>query len=98
MAYDFPHRWSPLAIALIALMAGACAGTKLQNNTGTGASSGGGGSGTPGTGGSLSTGSGNAGGACQQYEMNFVRQTPSVFVLVDRSGSEFTNDTTGTYF
>ena len=39
---------------------------------------------------------GNDAAACQMLE--FDAKTPSVFVLVDRSGSEFTNSTSGTYF
>jgi hypothetical protein len=35
---------------------------------------------------------------CQPSSISFVMETPSVFVLADRSGSEFTTATTGLYF
>jgi hypothetical protein len=86
-----------------------CAGTKGNDSTGGGGSGGsstghGGSSGGSGGGGAGGVGAvgGNAGdvggdaAACQTLE--FDAKTPSVFVLVDRSGSEFTNSTTGTYF
>ena len=36
--------------------------------------------------------------ACQMATVKFTPKIPTVFVLVDRSGSEFTDATTGTYF
>ncbi len=36
--------------------------------------------------------------ACQQKDVTFTPQTPTVFILVDKSGSEFISATTGTFF
>jgi hypothetical protein len=81
------------------------------SGTGSGGSSANGGSsGNPGQGGSSSgsggtsspSGSGGSGtgmdGGCYQATETFLPTTPTVFVLVDRSGSEFMNSTTGNYF
>jgi hypothetical protein len=94
------------------LVAGCTAGVKSSlggggaggNGSGTGGAAGTSGPGTGGT-----TGAGNLAGtfappppsdagACQQYDVMFTPKTPTVFVLVDRSGSEFTDATTGTFF
>src|SRR5262249_17511914 len=52
------------------------------------------------TGSSGSTGNTDAGTdmVCQMAEINWVPQIPTVFILVDRSGSEFTDMTTGVFF
>jgi hypothetical protein len=80
-------------------------GSNGGGNTGSGASSGGaghGGSTGSGSGGNNSSGSGGGsgsdGGGCYQAMEVFNPQTPSVYVLVDRSGSEFQNATMGDYF
>jgi hypothetical protein len=55
---------------------------------------------TSGSGGDTST-AGDAAvtdAACQMATVKFTPKIPTVFVLVDRSGSEFTDATTGTYF
>jgi len=66
--------------------------------------------GTNGTGVAGTTGSGTAGttgsgvdasvsdAACQSASYTFAPKIPTVFILVDRSGSEFTDATTGTFF
>ncbi|MES1208385.1 MAG: vWA domain-containing protein, partial [Pseudomonadota bacterium] len=36
--------------------------------------------------------------ACQQKDVTFTPQTPTVFILVDKSGSGFLTETTGTFF
>jgi len=54
-----------------------------------------------GSGGDMSTSGGDAAvtdAACQMATVMFTPKIPTVFVLVDRSGSEFTDATTGTYF
>jgi len=59
-----------------------------------------GGTTTSGSGGDMST-AGDAAvtdAACQMATVKFTPKIPTVFVLVDRSGSEFTDATTGTYF
>lgn len=94
-----------VSLALTALASSiGCAGTRKPagsgNGTGNGGSlgsgSGGSGSGTGGRGGSL--GSGNGGisgsgsggsGACQTGEFTFAPKVPSVYLVVDRSGSMF---------
>jgi hypothetical protein len=87
-------------LALAALAAAACAGTRKPAGGGAGTGgSGSSGSGT-GTGGSSTTGSGSGGSsgsgsggssgkACQMFTINFEPKVPTVFVLVDRSGSMF---------
>jgi hypothetical protein len=69
---------------------------------GTGGSSRGGTTGSAGVGGTVgsggTTGSGGTGGICQMAEYTFDPKIPSVYVLVDRSGTEFTSDTTGIFF
>ena len=76
----------------------------VTSTGGTVASSGGmpgsGGMTTSGSGGDMST-AGDAAvtdAACQMATVKFTPKIPTVFVLVDRSGSEFTDATTGTYF
>jgi hypothetical protein len=64
-------------------------------NTGNGGGGGGGVTGTGGSAGDVGTG---AGGACQTATVIFQPKIPTVFVLVDRSGSEFDSATTGVYF
>jgi hypothetical protein len=97
-----------LAVVVIASCGLACAGThpSSSGNGGSGGSStghggSGGGSGSGGAGGAAAVGGGagdvgNDAGPCQMLE--FDAKTPSVFVLVDQSGSEFTNSTSGTFF
>ncbi|MEZ4302299.1 MAG: VWA domain-containing protein [Polyangiaceae bacterium] len=83
-------------IGFIALASAACL---LACTAGGGGLSGGGGQGGEGAGGSagqggveeLTVGSGGAGGGCQQLDIVFEPQTPSVVLLVDRSGSMFDN-------
>jgi hypothetical protein len=41
---------------------------------------------------------GGADASCQTASLTWAPQIPTVFVLVDQSGSEFTNATTGTFF
>jgi len=56
---------------------------------------------TAGSGGDTSTSGDDAAvtdAACQMATVKFTPKIPTVFVLVDRSGSEFTDATTGTYF
>lgn len=55
---------------------------------GSGASAGNGGAGGLGE---LTTGTGGTGGGCQQLDIVFEPQTPTVILLVDRSGSMFDN-------
>jgi hypothetical protein len=43
-----------------------------------------------------STGAG--GGACQTQSVSFTARTPTVLILVDRGGTEFSTATTGTFF
>jgi hypothetical protein len=93
---------------LFALLATAgCSGTEQSPLRGAGGSGGAGGAGGSGAGGGLA-GNGGTGGsgpivvadaalpdpdaACQQAEVHFVPKVPTVFVLVDRSGSMFTPD------
>ena len=61
------------------------------NLSGTGNVSGSGNSPSTGNTGNIDTNNNNTGGAqgCQQKELKFVPKTPTVFVLVDRSGSMF---------
>jgi hypothetical protein len=86
----------------------------LSGTGGSGAIVGQGGSGGSGTGGSVVvTGSGGGGGdivitgtggmisqdgGCMADQLTKTPTLPTVFVLVDQSGSEFTNATTGTFF
>src|SRR5215831_1019443 len=97
------------------LVLGCTAGVK-PSGPGTGGSGGSGpgvggttGGGTTGTGGVGPGMAGSAGtivinpdaGPCQQVQYSFDPKIPTVFILVDRSGSEFdpsTNGTTGIYF
>jgi hypothetical protein len=82
---------------MVAALVGACSaggGGEKIDSTGSGASSGAAGSGSGGTtGGIIDPGAGGStdGGAtaCQQYVVNFEPRTPTVFVLVDRSGTMF---------
>lgn len=59
----------------------ASGGTSSTGNGGTGNSV------------SVTPGGGNNGGACQQAEVVFTPKYPAVFILVDRSGSMFENQT-----
>jgi len=85
-------------------------GTGTGGNGGaTGAAGAGGSTGKAGTTGSGSGGNQGVGGdvgpmsnpdaaACQQMEIMFAATNPTVYILVDRSGSEFDSNTTGTFF
>src|SRR5436190_12390816 len=100
-------------VAGAALAFGCTAGVK-PTATGTGGSGGSGlgvggttgGGGTTGAGGLGPGMGGSAGtivinqdaGPCQQVNYSFDPKIPTVFILVDRSGSEFDNETTGIYF
>ena len=53
--------------------------------------------GSPGTGGT-SVGDAGTDAACQTADYQFVPQIPTVMILVDRSGSEFTDATDGVFF
>ena len=69
--------------------------------TASGGIVGSGGTTTSGSGGDTSTSGSDAAvtdAACQMATVKFTPKIPTVFVLVDRSGSEFTDATTGTYF
>jgi hypothetical protein len=69
--------------------------------TGTGASGASGSAGASGMAGSPGTGgaTGGAGGSsCQSAGIVFTPRTPTVLILVDRSGSSFTTETTGAFF
>jgi hypothetical protein len=97
-----------LTAGALALAAGCTAGVKMSS-AGSGGSNGSGGKGGSGTGGQLvTTGSGGGGGdvvitgdagfnpdamACQTKDIQFLPQIPDVYVLVDRSGSEFDKST-----
>ncbi|HMF39415.1 MAG TPA: vWA domain-containing protein [Polyangia bacterium] len=76
-------------------------GTGGSDAGGTGGST----AGTTGSGGAVgvggTTGTGGTGGICQMIDYTFDPKIPSVFILVDRSGSEFdpsSNGTTGIYY
>jgi hypothetical protein len=59
------------------------------------------GTGQGGTGAVVFTGTGGANpdaAACQQSDVKFAALNPTVFILVDRSGSEFDTATTGSFF
>jgi hypothetical protein len=92
---------------------GAAGRAGLGGSTGAGGASGLGGAtgvggaaglgGATGVGGAAAGNGGHADGGpdiaqCQQASVTFVPRAPSVFILVDRSGSEFTSETTGPYF
>src|SRR5919205_21239 len=72
---------------------GASAGAASGGATGDGTS---GSSGTSGTGGATDGGASDR--VCQMAQLKFDPKIPTVFVLVDRSGTVFTNDTTGIFF
>ena len=59
------------------------------SSSGTGGIGGFNGSGGAGGGGTFAVGNGGAGGGCQHLDIVFEPQTPSVLVVVDRSGSMF---------
>jgi hypothetical protein len=85
-----PHRLATLVVALIAACSAGGGGAKDGEGAGgssSGASGGVAGDLNIGTGGSGATDGGPTG--CQQYDVVFERRTPSVFVLVDRSGTMF---------
>jgi hypothetical protein len=79
-------------------------GSGLAGTTGTGVAgtNGTGVAGTNGTGVAGTTGTGVdasvSDAACQSASYTFAPKIPTVFILVDRSGSEFTNATTGPFF
>lgn len=85
--------WLAAAALAVAVAAPACSagGGGLTGNPGGAGGAGGSGSGSGAEGGvlNLTTGSGGSGGACQQFDIVFEPQTPSVLLLVDRSGSMF---------
>lgn len=98
-----------IALALAAA-AGCTAGTKpavsgAAGSGGSGTTGVGGRGGTTGVAGSFSlAGQGGTvttnpdGGSCQMKDFTFEPKIPTVFVLVDRSGSMFQSETTGTFF
>jgi hypothetical protein len=56
---------------------------------------------TTGAGGSIGTGAAGSSadaGTCQMANYKFEQKIPTVYILVDRSGTEFTNETTGIFF
>src|SRR5438128_1106444 len=71
-------------------------GPGAGGTTGAGGSITGRGGGNPGSGGTIATNP--DAGPCQQVNYSFDPKIPTVFILVDRSGSEFDSNTTGTYF
>jgi hypothetical protein len=74
-------------------------GSGSAGTTGAAGVTGSAGTGLSGTTGTAATGGTTPpDGGCQQYDVKFVPKTPTVFVLVDRSGSEFDSPTTGTFF
>jgi hypothetical protein len=77
-------------------------GSGVAGTNGSGSAGTTGGAGTSGTGSAGTTGSGidasASDAACQSASYTFAPKIPTVFVLVDRSGSEFTNSTTGPFF
>jgi hypothetical protein len=86
-----------LCSVLAASLTLGCAGVKAPvsgggGNSGTGNNSGAGGNrngGNSGTGAAGATGGGRDGGACQQIQYKFEPKIPTVYLLVDRSGSMF---------
>ena len=54
--------------------------------------------GSPGTGGTTTVSDAGADATCQTADFTFVPKIPTVFLLIDRSGSEFTDATTGVFF
>ena len=106
--------WISGLAALTLLGGVACtAGVKATGGSGGNGGSGTGGGGKAGTG-AAGQGQGNTSGdvgltgaagtanpdaaSCQQKEVMFTATNPTVFILVDRSGSEFTSATAGTFF
>ena len=86
-------------------MVASSGGVTMSGTGGAAAGSGGvvgsGGMTMAGSGGDTSTSGDDAAvtdAACQMATVKFTPKIPTVFVLVDRSGSEFTDATTGTYF
>ena len=79
-----------LAIATIASIASCSAGGDAPKHPGdSGAGAGSSGTNTGSGGADLTTGVGGGGGACQQLDVVFDPQIPTVLLLVDRSGSMF---------
>src|SRR5688572_24412489 len=101
MNYSLQLRGAGLLGALIFACSAGGGGSKVDegNQGGSGGGGNAGGSINPNTGGSGNAGgtinpAGGTGGggevdACQQYTVVFERRIPSVFVLVDRSGTMF---------
>ncbi len=77
-------------------------GSGSAGSTGSGNAGTTGHAGTTGTGAAGTTGSGVdasvSDAACQSASYTFAPKIPTVFILVDRSGSEFTDATTGVFF
>jgi Mg-chelatase subunit ChlD len=91
------------ALLLAVLGANGCSGQSDSRSSATGGAGGSGGEGNGGGAGNVGPGGSgpiivhDAGprdpdAACQQFEVRFVPKVPTVFVLVDRSGSMFTPD------
>jgi hypothetical protein len=87
-----------LAAAVVAACSAGGGGAKIDGSGTSGGAAGSGISGVGGTtGGIIDPGAGGStdgSTACQQYDVNFEPRTPTVFVLVDRSGTMF--DVSGT--
>ncbi|AUX42216.1 hypothetical protein SOCE26_036430 [Sorangium cellulosum] len=68
--------------------AGAAGGSSVSSGGGTGGAPGASSANTGGDG-FIDPGTGGAGGSCQQHEIPFTPQTPTVMIVVDRSGSMY---------
>jgi hypothetical protein len=100
MSSDAPQDGGDAAAGAGGMGAGGAAGTGgAGGGTGTGGAAGMGGAGGTGGAGGPDAGTGGADAAgCQTLTLTFAPQIPTVLVLVDRSGSEFVDATSGTFF
>jgi hypothetical protein len=74
------------------------AGAGASGSAGASGTAGAGAAGSGGSAGSGAAGAGGSGASCQSGGITYAPRAPTVLIMADRSGSEFSTATTGTFF